>query len=105
MFDLLKPMPADPILQVITAHRNDPRDNKIDLGVGVFRDAAGATPVFRAVKAAEKVLLDQQLTKGYLGTAGDPIFADLLRPIIFATGVDANLVPAIQTPGGGGALR
>jgi aromatic-amino-acid transaminase len=105
MFDLLKPMPADPILQVITAHRNDPRDNKIDLGVGVFRDAAGATPVFRAVKAAERILLEQQLTKGYLGTAGDPIFTDLLRPIIFAAGVDAQLNPAIQTPGGGGALR
>jgi len=105
MFDLLKPMPADPILQVIIAHRNDPRDNKIDLGVGVFRDAAGATPVFRAVKAAERILLEQQLTKGYLGTAGDPIFTDLLRPIIFAAGVDAQLNPAIQTPGGGGALR
>lgn len=105
MFELLKPMPADPILQIITAHNNDPRANKIDLGVGVYRDSAGTTPVFRAVKAAEKTLLEQQLTKGYLGTAGDPIFTDLLRPFIFAVGVDANLIPAIQTPGGGGALR
>lgn len=105
MFDLLKPMPADPILQVIAAHRLDPRDGKIDLGVGVFRDAAGATPVFRAVKSAEKVLLEQQLTKGYLGTAGDLVFADLLRPFIFKKGVDPELNPAIQTPGGGGALR
>jgi len=105
MFELLKPMPADPILQIIAAHRNDPRTNKIDLGVGVYRDANGATPVFRAVKAAEKMLIEQQLTKGYLGTAGDPIFTDLLRPIIFADGVDASLIPAIQTPGGGGALR
>jgi len=47
MFELLKPMPADPILQIIAAHRNDPRTNKIDLGVGVYRDANGATPVFR----------------------------------------------------------
>ncbi|WP_397578146.1 aromatic amino acid transaminase [Sphingorhabdus sp.] len=105
MLHLLKPMPADPILQVISAHRNDPREIKIDLGVGVYKDETGSTPVFRAVKAAEEILVERQSTKSYLGTAGDSVFTDLLRPIIFASDLDAHLIPAIQTPGGGGALR
>ncbi|WP_329604509.1 aromatic amino acid transaminase [Sphingobium sp. Cam5-1] len=106
MFELLKPMPADPLLQIITAHRADPREDKIDLGVGVYRDEAGHTPVMRAVKAAEKILVGEQPSKGYLGIVGDPIFTDLLRPIIFgAERGDAELIPAVQTPGGGGALR
>jgi aromatic-amino-acid transaminase len=105
MLHLLEPTPPDPILQIIAAHRDDPRADKIDLGVGVYKDRAGATPVFGAVKAAEKRLFERQLTKSYLGTAGDPVFTDLLRPIIFADNVEARLVPGIQTPGGGGALR
>lgn len=106
MFELLKPMPADPLLQIIAAHRADPRDDKIDLGVGVFREESGATPVMRAVKAAERILVERQLTKGYLGIEGDPVFTDLLRPIVFGTSRgDAAFVPGIQTPGGGGALR
>lgn len=106
MFELLKPMPADPLLQIITAHRADPREDKIDLGVGVYRDEAGHTPVMSAVKAAEKILVREQPSKGYLGIVGDPIFTDLLRPIIFgADRGDAELIPAVQTPGGGGALR
>ncbi|HEX7743029.1 MAG TPA: aromatic amino acid transaminase, partial [Sphingobium sp.] len=106
MLELLKPMPADPLLQIIAAHRADPREDKIDLGVGVFRDESGATPVMRAVKAAEQILVERQPSKGYLGIEGDPVFTDLLRPIIFGAdkGVDP-LVPGIQTPGGGGALR
>ncbi|MEP6866881.1 MAG: aromatic amino acid transaminase [Novosphingobium sp.] len=106
MFDLLKPMPADPLLQIIAAHRADTRADKIDLGVGVFRDETGATPVFRAVKAAEKLLYEQQSSKGYLGIEGDPVFTDLLRPVAFgADKVDPTLIAALQTPGGGGALR
>ncbi|KTT70429.1 aromatic amino acid aminotransferase [Sphingomonas endophytica] len=106
MFESLKPMPADPLLQIIAAHRADTRSDKIDLGVGVFRDEAGGTPILRAVKAAERYLVANQPTKGYLGIEGDPVFTDLLRPIIFGkNGGDASLVPGIQTPGGGGALR
>lgn len=106
MFELLTPMPADPLLQIIAAHRADARADKIDLGVGVFRDETGATPVFRAVKAAERRLLERQETKGYLGIEGDPVFTDLLRPIAFGPGRrDDTLIPALQTPGGGGALR
>ena len=106
MFESLKPMPADPLLQIIAAHRADTRSDKIDLGVGVFRDDAGATPILRAVKSAERYLVEHQPTKGYLGIEGDPVFTNLLRPIIFGQGGgDASLVPGIQTPGGGGALR
>lgn len=106
MFESLKQMPADPLLQIIAAHRADTRSDKIDLGVGVFRDEAGVTPIFRSVKAAEAYLVAHQPTKGYLGIEGDPVFTDLLRPIIFGKdGGDISLVPGIQTPGGGGALR
>ena len=106
MFEQLKPLPADPLLQIIAVHRADPRTDKIDLGVGVFRNEAGTTPIMRAVKAAERFLVEQQPTKGYLGIEGDPVFNDLLRPIIFGVGRGAaDLVPSFQTPGGGGALR
>ena len=74
MFESLQPMPADAILGLIVEHRNDPRSAKIDLGVGVYRDASGQTPVPDTVKQAEKRLLATQSSKAYIGTAGDPLF-------------------------------
>ena len=67
LFESLQRKPPDAILKLITEHANDPRDNKVDLGVGVYRDAAGNTPVFGAIKTAEQRLLETQTSKSYLG--------------------------------------
>jgi len=89
----------------MVAHRADPRPDKIDLGVGVFKDEAGNTPVFRAVKAAERLLLEGQQTKAYLGAEGDMRFTALLQDLLFGADFDVARVAGLQTPGGTGALR
>lgn len=106
IFDTLKKKPPDPLLSLIAQFRDDPREQKIDLGVGVYRDASGVTPVMRCVKEAERLLLARQSTKSYLGSEGDVGFVNLLKPIVCgeAFAQDARLV-GIQTPGGTGALR
>ena len=81
MFESLETLPADAILGLIAEHRNDPRDNTIDLGVGVYRTAAGETPVLDVIKVAEQRLLDQQDTKAYIGTFGDPAFNAAMRRV------------------------
>jgi len=67
LFESLQPMPADAILGLIVEHRNDPRTEKIDLGVGVYRNADGQTPVLDTVKKAETQLLETQTSKTYIG--------------------------------------
>ncbi|MBB4481844.1 amino acid aminotransferase [Rhizobium etli] len=106
MFDQLNNRPADSLLALIKAFQADDRTGKIDLGVGVYRDAMGRTPVMRAVKAAEQFLLETQDSKKYLGPEGDQQFVQLLKPIVFGKSpkFDRRLV-GIQTPGGSGALR
>ncbi|HEX2510506.1 MAG TPA: amino acid aminotransferase [Microvirga sp.] len=104
MFEKLQPQPADALLALIKLFRDDPRADKIDLGVGVYRNESGNTPVFEAVKAAERTLLETQATKAYLGPEGDLRFVELLRPIVFGADLGARLT-GIQTPGGSGALR
>ncbi|TIU62879.1 MAG: aromatic amino acid aminotransferase, partial [Mesorhizobium sp.] len=74
MFETLQPAPADKILALIGLYRSDPRPGKVDLGVGVYKDIDGRTPVMRAVREAEKRLLASQDTKTYLGLAGDTGF-------------------------------
>ncbi|WP_184717733.1 amino acid aminotransferase [Caulobacter sp.] len=104
VFAGLSPQAPDALLSLIGAYRRDPRADKIDLGVGVFRDDLGATPVMRAVKAAEQVLVNVQPSKAYLGPEGDIGYLDLLKPIIFGNQV-SHEVFGVQTPGGTGALR
>ena len=82
MFENLKPQPADKILALMQMYREDPRDQKIDLGVGVYKNAEGVTPVMRAVKAAEKRILEEQESKAYTGLAGDPAYADAMIGLI-----------------------
>ncbi len=103
--DALPEQPPDPLLALIALHRDDPRAGRIDLGVGVYRDAAGRTPVFASIKAAEARLLEEQDTKGYLGGEGDKAFVALLEPIIFGEDGAADRRVGVQTPGGTGALR
>ncbi len=106
MFDTLKQQPSDSILRLIGMFRDDPRPAKIDLGVGVYRDEYGTTPVFRAVKEAERDLLETQASKAYLGPEGNARFLELIGPIIFgAKAAGSDRVAGMQTPGGGGALR
>ncbi|MBO9447992.1 amino acid aminotransferase [Ruegeria sp. R14_0] len=105
MFENLKPQPADKILALMQMYREDPRDQKIDLGVGVYKNAEGVTPVMRAVKAAEKRILEEQESKAYTGLAGDPAYADAMIGLILGTSVPRANIAAVATPGGTGACR
>ncbi len=106
LFETLERQPADALLGLIGLYRQDPRPGKIDLGVGVYRNDAGETPVMRAVKAAEHRLAETQPTKAYLGAEGDTRFVDLLAPIVFGSSLAADgRLTGVQTPGGTGALR
>ena len=105
MFETLQAAPADAILGLIAEHRDDPRPEKIDLGVGVFRTAEGETPVLDVVKQAERRILDTQDSKAYIGTAGDPQFNAGMQALTFGDSVDPDRVSTIQAPGGSGSLR
>ncbi|UDF04887.1 amino acid aminotransferase [Asticcacaulis sp. AND118] len=106
LFATLKNQPSDSLLELIQLFRADPRAEKIDLGVGVYKDEQGRTPVMAAVKQAESALLSAQESKSYLGTAGDMGFVDALIAVVFgeARRGDRSL-SGLQTPGGTGALR
>lgn len=105
MLTNLKDQPADKILALMAAYREDPRDNKIDLGVGVYKDATGKTPVMRAVKAAEKKIWEEQDSKSYTGLAGDPAYGDAMVELVLGSAVARGNVAAVATPGGTGAIR
>ena len=105
MFETLKPAAPDGILALMSLYRDDPRADKIDLGVGVYRDETGATPVMRAVREAERRLHEGQTTKTYLGLAGDAAFNALMIGLVMGEGADRTRLRAAQTPGGTGALR
>ena len=105
MLERFQPVPPDPILGLGQLYAADPRDDKIDLGVGVFKDAAGNTPIMTAVRKAEVVLHDQQTTKAYKGLAGDEAFRDEMRQLVLGDAVPTDRVATIQTPGGTGAIR
>jgi aromatic-amino-acid transaminase len=106
LFDRLEAQPADPLLAIIGMVQADSRSEKIDLGVGVYKDAAGTTPILRAVKGAERILLETQETKSYLGSQGDVRFVELMKEMAFGAerAKDGRIV-GLQTPGGCGALR
>ena len=105
MLEHLKDQPADKILALMAAFRADPRDDKVDLGVGVYKDATGNTPVMRAVKEAERRLVAEQTTKAYTGLAGDPAFSDAMIDLILGGVVPRERIAAVATPGGTGAIR
>ena len=101
----LPPVQSDSLLQLIALCNADQRPDKIDVGVGVWRDGAGNTPILRTIKAAEQRLVESQVTKSYLGSAGDKRFTELLRPILLGEHADDDRIAGLQTPGGCGALR
>jgi aspartate/tyrosine/aromatic aminotransferase len=106
LFDRLEEQKSDSLLQLIALCDADPRPDKIDVGVGVYRDSSGGTPILRAVKKAERLLWERQETKAYLGSQGDARFTGLIRPIVFGEALAADeRIVGLQTPGGCGALR
>jgi aspartate aminotransferase len=105
MFETLKQQPADKILALVQKFKDDPTPHKIDLGVGVYKNAQGVTPVMRAVKAAEHQLWQQETTKSYVGLTGDPAFSDAVIDMVLGDAVRRGTVAAAATPGGTGAVR
>jgi aromatic-amino-acid transaminase len=101
----LPPVESDSLLALIALAAADPRPEKIDVGVGVFRDGSGRTPILQVIKHAELRLLETQTTKSYLGSAGDKRFAELLRPILLGEHAYDERIVGVQTPGGTGAIR
>jgi aspartate aminotransferase len=108
MFETLKPVGMDPILGLMAAFRADTREQKIDLGVGVYQDDRGRTPVMTSVKEAEAKLMELELTKSYQGIAGDPDYNQRMLQLLFGADhsiLSSGRVKTIQAPGGSGALR
>jgi aspartate aminotransferase len=108
MFEHLKAIPPDPILGLIAAHAADPNPKKIDLGIGVYRDELGNTPILGCVAEAEKILLKTQTTKTYLGPPGIAGFNKAMGEMILGNDNEVfkqGRVRTVQTPGGTGALR
>jgi len=105
MLENLKEQAPDKIIELIGLYAADKREGKLDLGVGVYKDAAGNTPVMRAVKAAEAKLLAEQDTKKYVGLLGDLSYVDAIRDLVLGDAVPAGRVCGAQEPGGTGAIR
>ncbi|MEO5598839.1 MAG: aromatic amino acid transaminase [Novosphingobium sp.] len=112
MLTNLQQQPADALLALIKLHNADPRADKLDLGVGVYRTGEGDTPVFAAIKAAEQVLVNTQNSKAYLGPEGDMGFVHALMPWVFGKAdptmakiLGDGRIEGMQTPGGTGAVR
>ena len=85
MFEKIERVPGDPILGLIDAFNQDVSPSKIDLGVGVYRDAQGHTPILRAVKEAEALLLARETTKSYIGSHGDPQYGQHLLSLVLGS--------------------
>jgi aromatic-amino-acid transaminase len=100
----LDPIKSDSLLALIDLANADKRPEKIDVGVGVYRDSAGNTPILKVVKEAERRLWETQETKSYVGGRGDIRFAELLRPILLGEHSKDDRIAGLQTPGGCGAL-
>lgn len=108
MFENFDILPPDPILGLIARFADDPHPDKVDLGVGVYRDATGVTPVMAAVHEAESVLVQEQTSKAYFGQAGDPSINPVLQDLVLGSDHPAThgrRASTFQTPGGSGALR
>jgi len=108
MFERLKPIAGDPILGLMAAYRADTREQKIDLGVGVYQDNRGQTPIMQSVKRAESLLMDLEQTKSYQGIAGDEVYNQQMMALLFGANhsiLSSNRLVTLQAPGGSGSLR
>ncbi|MEI9430199.1 amino acid aminotransferase [Mesorhizobium sp. Cs1299R1N3] len=105
MYDQLGMPAEDPILQLAQAFRQDGRENKIDLGIGIYKDADGKSAVMSAVKSAERFLIEEEPSKAYIGISGDEVFNQQMMTLVLGDALQAGRTLAVQTPGGGGAVR
>ncbi|QDU72196.1 amino acid aminotransferase [Mucisphaera calidilacus] len=108
MFENVQPAPPDPILGLTEAFKADTNPDKINLGVGVYKDANGTTPVLESVKAAEKTLLETEKTKAYLPIDGSPAYSDAIKALLFPASspvVAEGRAVTLHAPSGTGALR
>jgi aspartate aminotransferase/aromatic-amino-acid transaminase len=108
MWQDIQAAPADSILGLTDAFRKDPSVQKVNLGVGVYKDEAGKTPILKCVKAAEKILVEQEATKSYLPISGDPVYAAEVQKLLFgksAEVITSGRAVTAHAPGGTGALR
>lgn len=105
MLSNIKPPKVDPILSLSLAYREDPRSEKVDLGIGVYKNDQGQTPIMSAVKKAHQAQLEDQQTKAYVGLAGNEIFNQSMIDLLLKNTNAYDRVSAIQTPGASGALR
>lgn len=105
MFGNLKPQAPDKILALMGEFRADPRQGKIDLGVGVYKDPTGLTPVMRAVKEAERRIWEAETTKAYTALTGEPAYLDALSAMVLGTVRDNARTAMLSTVGGTGAIR
>lgn len=108
MWNNIEAAPADSILGLTEAFRNDPNTQKVNLGVGVYKDEDGTTPILHCVKAAEKMLQEQEKTKSYLPISGDPIYGREVQKLLFGESGDVvakGRAVTAHAPGGTGALR
>lgn len=105
MFDNAVARPIDQIIAISRAYQADPRDDKVDFGIGVYKDETGLTPIMRAVKAAEQKLIETQTTKTYVGVGGDQAFVELLAKEVLPDHVYGTDMVGIQSIGGSGAVR
>jgi aspartate aminotransferase len=108
MFENLESVAIDPILGLMVAFKADNRAEKIDLGVGVYQDGTGRTPVMSSIKDAEARLMKEEITKSYQGMAGDPEYNQRMLDLLFGCDhsiLESGRVKSIQAPGGSGALR
>ena len=105
IFKNLQNQPPDKILALMTAFKDDPREQKLDLGVGVYKDPHGNTPIMRSIKAAEKKWWEIENSKSYVGLVGDPAFSDAIISLVLGSNIPKNLIASAATPGGTGAVR
>lgn len=105
MLERLTPQPPDKIIQLSQLFRADERPGKIDLGVGVYKDANGHTPIMRAIKAAERRLWDEETTKTYTAIVGDGGFHRAMADLVLGDAVEPDRLSFAHTPGGTGAVR
>ena len=106
MFEKLSLVPSDSILKLIAEYKKDDRADKIDLGVGVFRDSSGQTPIMSVIKEAEAYLIENQKSKAYIGLAGDENFNSGMQKLILGdSALSDERLFTIQTAGGSNSLR
>jgi len=108
MFEVVKTAPSDPILGLTDAFKKDPRPQKINLGVGIYKTDQGETPVLDCVKKAEALLLDNEKTKSYLSIEGNAAYAKCVQALLFSPQseiISCQRAATAQAPGGTGSLR